>query len=388
MLAESALRLGLRPIAYTDDATGPASEICVDTVVGKIEEASKLETFVSRVPLIAFENEFIDCSLLKRAAQDPDRKFFPRLGAIEILQDKLEQKRLLKKLSINTSPFIELTTGGHAANEIERSLKALSGDIVLKWSRQGYDGKGVFVVHVGNASELKSAVPFIETAWSRSIPVYAEKKIDFIRELAIIGCVSIRGEIVSYPLVISEQERGICKEVVGPAVHLGVSFALQHQAREAVERISKDVGLCGAFGIEFFESREGELLVNEIAPRVHNSGHYSQNAFPVSQFENHWRAILGLPLFDPLAHPEASSPFFAMLNLLGPAGVSRPSESSPLPVAGSRSQLHWYGKKEIRPGRKLGHLNGTADSAEALAELLQELKASENAWIKQLKTSS
>jgi 5-(carboxyamino)imidazole ribonucleotide synthase len=385
MLAESALRLGLRPVAYTDDVDGPASETCVEIVEGKISDKETLKSFISRMPVIAFENEFVDCSHLRASTQEPDKKFFPRLKAIEILQDKLEQKKLLKKLSIPTSPFVELDSKKPASNEIQSALTQLAGDIVLKWSRQGYDGKGVKVVHAGRSEESNAAMSFIESAWSRSIPVYAEIKVDFIRELAIIGCVSIRGDSITYPLVISEQEKGICKEVIGPAIHLGTRTQLQDQAQEAVRKIAKEVGLVGSFGIEFFESRSGELLVNEIAPRVHNTGHYTQNAFPVSQFENHWRALLGLPLYNPMAHPGASAPFFAMLNLLGPEGVFRSAAISPLPIAGPRSQLHWYGKKDIRPGRKLGHFNGTADSAENLSELLKELKESEAHWIAKLR---
>lgn len=391
MLAESALRLGLKPIVYTDDVDGPASEICVDVAPGKISDAPSLKAFVSRVPLVAFENEFVDCKQLRASTSTPDSKFFPNLKAIEVLQDKLEQKKLLKKLGIATSPFIELVSNKGASDEIKRGLTSLAGDIVLKWSRQGYDGKGVKVVHADRPQDLASAIPFVESAWTRGIPVYAEKKVDFVRELAVIGCAgragsaSAQAEFVTYPLVISEQENGICKEVVGPAIHLGVARELQDQARDAAQKLAKEVGLIGSFGVEFFESRSGELLVNEIAPRVHNTGHYSQNAFPVSQFENHWRAILGLPLFDPLANPQASAPFFAMLNLLGPDGVSRTSASSPLPIAGAHSQLHWYGKKEIRPGRKLGHINGVADSAESLAQLLKELKECESDWIRALR---
>jgi 5-(carboxyamino)imidazole ribonucleotide synthase len=384
MLAESALRLGLKPIVYTDDINGPASEICVETVKGKIHDSILLKKFVDRMPFIVFENEFVDCNALRASTSNPDGKFFPNLRAIEILQDKLEQKKLLKKVGIATSPFVELKTSANASQEVQSALQLLSTDIVLKWSRQGYDGKGVKVVHEGKADELAAAIPFVESAWSRGIPVYAEKKVDFIRELAIIGCVSVRGDSVSYPLVISEQENGICKEVVGPAIHLGVNPKFQDQAREAARKIAEEVGLVGSFGIEFFESRSGELLVNEIAPRVHNTGHYTQNAFPVSQFENHWRAILGLPLFDPFKNLSASAPFFAMLNLLGPAGVSCEASQATLPVAGPHSQLHWYGKKDIRPGRKLGHINGTADSAESLSELLKELKSCEKQWIEAL----
>jgi 5-(carboxyamino)imidazole ribonucleotide synthase len=392
MLAESALRLGLKPVVFTDDADGPASEICVDTVVGKISDSVQLKKFVDRMPFIVFENEFVDCNALRRSTSNPDRKFFPNLRAIEILQDKLEQKKLLKRVGIATSPFTELKTGASASQEVESALKLLSTDIVLKWSRQGYDGKGVKVVHAGKSDDLTSAIPFVESAWSRGIPVYAEKKVDFIRELAIISCVAVsgdgsvshHGESVTYPLVISEQENGICKEVVGPAIHLGAPAKFQDQSQEAARKIAKEVGLVGSFGIEFFESRAGELLVNEIAPRVHNTGHYTQNAFPVSQFENHWRAILGLSLFDPLENPLAAAPFFAMLNLLGPTGVSCEASKAFLPIAGPHSQLHWYGKKDIRPGRKLGHLNGTADSTESLAALLKELKTCEKKWIEAL----
>lgn len=383
MLAESAFRLGLKPVVYTDDVDGPASEICVETVSGKINDAIQLKKFVERMPFIAFENEFVDCQQLRASTIQPDSKFFPNLKAIEILQDKLEQKKLLTRIGIPTSPFIEIDSNKGAPSEIQRSLASL-GDLVLKWSRQGYDGKGVKVVHANRAEDLTSAIPFVESAWSRGIPIYAEKKVDFVRELAIIGCASIKGEFVSYPLVISAQESGICKEVIGPAIELGVAPELQEQARDAAQKLAQEVSLVGSFGVEFFESRSGEILVNEIAPRVHNTGHYSQNAFPVSQFENHWRALLGLSLFDPLAEPKASAPFFAMLNLLGPQGISRTSASSPLPIAGAHSQLHWYGKKEIRPGRKLGHINGTADSAEGLARLLKELKSCEKQWIEAL----
>lgn len=381
MLAESALRLGLKPICYAEDAQGPASEICVETLVGQISDEDQLREFISRVSIVAFENEFVDCALLRASTRDPDSKFFPRLSAIETLQDKLKQKKLLQRLSIPTSPFTELKAGSDSTPEIERALQLLGNEIVLKWSRQGYDGKGVKLFSRGEP--LSTVQAFLDSAWSRGVSVYAEKRVDFVRELAIIGCASVRGENVTYPLVISEQENGICKQVTGPAIQLGVSERLQDEAVVAALQISQDVRLCGSFGIEFFETRDGELLVNEIAPRVHNTGHVTQNAFAVSQFENHWRALLGLPLFDPLREPGAA--FFAMRNLLGPEGVSLTTDHPALPVPGPHSELHWYGKREIRPDRKLGHLNGTADSLESLDALLKELEECESNWVQQLK---
>jgi phosphoribosylaminoimidazole carboxylase (NCAIR synthetase) len=194
-----------------------------------------------------------------------------------------------------------------------------------------------------------------------------------------MGVCSITGEFAHYPLVISEQQGGICKLVTGPATSLGVPKKLEDQAKECVRKIGLDASLVGAYGVEMFETREGEILINEIAPRVHNSGHYTQNACAVSQFENHWRALLGIPLHQP-----SHTPFFGMLNLLGPPGVNVKAAKTHLPVPGPHSELHWYGKEEIRPGRKLGHFNGIAHSPESLSALLKELKMCEEEWVKGL----
>lgn len=391
MLAESALRLGLRPVAYSEDLDCPAAELCVDVIQGRIEKSSpNLLRFLEEMPCVCFENEFVDCDVLEASTPEPERKFLPSLDSIRILQDKLRQKRLLAQLGIPTSPFVELDPRPGFAAEIQRASKELKAVIVLKWSRLGYDGKGVRVVETPSGADLDEAVKFCEVAASRGIAVYAERKIDFTRELAIISCASAAGtagaEVVTYPLVISEQESGICRRVTGPARLLGVNPALEIQAAQAAEKIARGVGLCGAFGIEFFETGGGELLVNEIAPRVHNTGHYTQNAFPASQFENHWRAILGLPLFHP--GRQNLAPFFAMLNLLGPSGVSVERDDLPLPVPGPATYLHWYAKRQVRPGRKLGHLNATAESGPQLEALLKELEICEKAWIEKIRKLS
>lgn len=389
MLAEAALRLGLRPVAFSEEEDCPAAEVCVEVIPGRVESSSaSLRRFLAEMPVVCFENEFVDCDALEAATPEHATKFFPRLPAIRILQDKLNQKKLLSRLGIPTSPFIELDPGRGFAAEIARAFHELQGAIVLKWSRLGYDGKGVRMVSSPSEPEIDGAVRFCEAASGRGIAVFAEGKIDFARELAIIGCASTRGspgggEVVCYPLVISEQEGGICRRVVGPARLLGVDPTLETQAIQAAEKTARGAGLSGAFGIEFFETRPGELLVNEIAPRVHNTGHYTQNAFPASQFENHWRAILELPLFDP--RQGSLAPFFAMLNLLGPAGLSFSPAEMPLPVPAPSAYLHWYGKREFRPGRKLGHLNATSRSAPELEGLLKELEIREKAWIKELR---
>lgn len=173
MLAESAHRLGLRPVVYTDEAKCPAADIAAETITAELSNTKKLKAFVKRTEFVAFENEFVDCSLLKKTGQSLTTKFYPRLSAIELLQDKLAQKKLFKKLNLPSSPFIEV----RQKRDIVRALEELEGDIVLKWSRQGYDGKGVKVVP---RSQAEAGEGFFDLAIKRKIPVYAEKRIDFI----------------------------------------------------------------------------------------------------------------------------------------------------------------------------------------------------------------
>ena len=172
------------------------------------------------------------------------------------------------------------------------------------------------------------------------------------------------------------------ESVIGSGVLLpgfGVDSWLEAEARQYAHLLSTRVGLNGAFGIEFFETQKGELLVNEIAPRVHNSGHYTQNACMTDQFENHLRAVLGWPLGS-----VRSQEAFAMLNLLGSSHSNSHihTHSMTLPVPGPQTYLHWYGKKESKPGRKLGHLNGVAESVEELECVLKELESCEQNWLK------
>lgn len=358
MLAEAARPLGLNPLVFSEDKNCPAAEIGVEIF-------NDLSSFLTRCPVVTFENEFVDCGKLHE--HEKESLFFPSIQAIETLQDKFRQKQILKKVSVPHSPFKIFSKQGDLPNQI-LSAQLQIGDLVLKWSRLGYDGKGVL-------TDMSKAAEFCANAWSKGSEIFAERKIDFVRELAVIACVSKTGDSFVYPLVISEQENGICRRVLGPATSLGVSAELQSQAEQAALTIAKETGLTGCFGIEFFETRDGKLLVNEIAPRVHNTGHYTQNAFPASQFENHWRAILGMPLNK----SKAGAKYFSMLNLLG---VKEGPSAAPAP--GPHSHVHWYGKRESRPGRKMGHLNGTAQSEAELKLVLDELAQIEKTWTQNL----
>jgi 5-(carboxyamino)imidazole ribonucleotide synthase len=380
MLAESAHRLGLTPVPLAETADSPAALLCPRAVVGTLGDEAALKRFFSETDVVIFENEFIDTDLLQRAALAAGgrARFSPSLATLNQLRDKLGQKELLRGLAIPSAPF-HAYPGGDLATWIGERAAAFGGRCVLKWGRMGYDGKGVFFLRDPKA-DLPAAEKFCRWATDRSLTLFAEQAVEFRRELALVACRSTTSEFLAYPLVISEQRDGICLDVTGPATAFGVSPEIERRAQEHARRIAEAARLEGCFALEFFERPDGDLWVNEMAPRVHNSGHYTQEACTTSQFENHLRATLGLPLGKPT--PRAA---FVMGNLLGPAGVELDSASAPLPVPGPELQLHWYGKRDIRGGRKLGHLNGIAASRDALGPVVAAMRENRASWERSLR---
>jgi 5-(carboxyamino)imidazole ribonucleotide synthase len=379
MLACAAQKMGIRPVVLAENSFAPAAQVCSDLVYGSVHDAQVLRWFFAQVDRVIFENEFVDCARLSETSTPFGVEFCPSLAVIAELQDKYQQKLLFQRLSLPAAEFKRLEFDQYTPELLQEVLESFGGQCVLKWARLGYDGKGVFVLSKSPESLLAGA-DFCRQAAKHNSSVYAEQWIGFKRELAIISVYSISGEMAFYPLVVSEQHDGICSRVCGPATAMGVSPQLEIRARRYAELIAKEVHLHGTFGIEFFESSSGDLLVNEIAPRVHNSGHYTQNASMTDQFENHIRATMGITLGS-----VSSAAGFAMLNILGPqqpaAQRSKAQWNCRLPLPGPRSHLHWYGKSEIRPGRKLGHINGSVDEIDHLESLLKELEQSRNSWI-------
>lgn len=395
MLADAALALGLSPFILAP-LDSPAAAIFPDRLIpwaasNAPEDDRALADLFARAKDIAFENEFLDCDQLERVASRavPERgvRFHPPLRAIRELQDKLRQKEILVDLGIPTAPFRRIEPGADTGMAVEGALAAYEGNAVFKWSRLGYDGKGVRLAS-DTPEGRDAATAFCRESLARDVPAYAEQKVDFRRELAIIACRSEAGEFDAYPLVVSEQENGICKRVLGPATALGVPARIEREARTHAQRLAEAMGLTGVFALELFETVEGELLVNEIAPRVHNSGHYTQDACRTSQFENHWRAILG-PALGLCMGNTVPIGAFGMLNLLGPDSldIEMPRSRSALPFAspGAPLRLHWYGKASVRPRRKVGHVNGVAPSAGHLPVIERELARYEAIWRASLK---
>ncbi len=373
MLIQAAQSMGTHPLLYSQSKKAPASLVCKN-----IEK--DLKTFLAKTKIVCFESEFIDVEKLSKLKMKQN-KFVPSLKTMQILQNKLEQKKLLTALKIPTAPFEKFNSKKASLNEwLKHCLK--NNRTTLKWARMGYDGKGVFFLKKQNQ---KQALEFCKKAQSQKIDLYAEEKINFIKETAIIACYSLSKKFKTYSLVITEQENGICKKVFGPITSFGISKSLSKQLQTSAEKtafkLAKKLNLHGTFAIEFFLTKTSKLLVNEIAPRVHNSGHYTMNAATTSQFENHIRAILDLPLGKTTTNKK-----FIMLNLLGPRSgkLSNSIWATLKKVPKEISyQLHWYEKKIPSPGRKLGHINFTSTPTTSTQKLLVVAEQKSNTWDKQ-----
>lgn len=335
MLALAGHPLGISVSVLTAHASDPAALVCGTTQLGSLEDEKDLKKFLTGVDCATFESEFVNTQKMK-LCKPAALHVFPDLDVIEAIQDRLSQKQLLNRYKIPTSPWIEVAHKKDLAEARERFPKGF----VLKQRRFGYDGYGTFVFNNGVGDEsalLKSSHGFI-----------AEEFIAFKRELAVSVVRSKKYGTITLPLVESVQRESRCYSVCGPTEHTG----LKSLEKKIIELMNA-VDYVGILAFELFDTGKS-LLVNELAPRVHNSAHYSQDALMCSQFEYHLRAGLGLPL----PKVERRCKGFAMVNLLGEGGDVSLSRKP-------HGFLHWYGKTENRKGRKLGHINilGTSPKA-------------------------
>jgi 5-(carboxyamino)imidazole ribonucleotide synthase len=241
-------------------------------------------------------------------------------------------------------------------------VEAFGLPCVLKTTRGGYDGKGVWVVR--EAGDAAEAFEVAADQADRGVRILAEELVDFRRELSALVARSPSGQAAAYPVVQTTQLDGICHEVVAPAPDLDPELA--GQAQQLALRIAGELGVTGILAVELFETVDGRLLVNELAMRPHNTGHWSQDGAVTSQFENHLRAVLDLPL----GSPEPRAPWTVMVNILGSddPSVGRLYDGYPHVLARDpRLRVHLYGK-DLRPGRKVGHVNAYGDDLDEVLE--------------------
>jgi 5-(carboxyamino)imidazole ribonucleotide synthase len=314
-------------------------------VTAEYSDYDALDKFAHGLALVTYEFENVPVEAARHLAKHVP--VYPPPQALEAAQDRLNEKNLFQKLGIPTTEFVAVDS----ATGLDEAVRKLGLPCVLKTRRLGYDGKGQWVLRSqDDIANLKKDFP--------STLLILEKFVSFVRELSILAVRGRSDETAFYPLVENHHRGGILRLSLSPAPRL--SDALQHEAENAARRILEALDYVGVLAVELFEC-DGHLLANEIAPRVHNSGHWSIEGAVTSQFENHLRAVAGLPLG--VTRTLGCS---AMLNLIGE--VPEAAELLTVPDA----HLHLYGKA-LRPGRKVGHVTVRADSEEQLSVRLKEL---------------
>ncbi len=365
MLAEAAMPLGYQCVFLEDSADCPAS------LYGQVYTSEQLDEFIAAADVFTLEFENTPTATVERLAELSKAKqkqgMFPPLIALDVAQDRLKEKQLFNELDIATVPFVSISS----LAELQQASQTLGLPIVLKTSRGGYDGKGQYVIK--ETSDIKLAWQALEDAvsgkgslTSTPAPLIAEGFINFSREVSIIAARAQDGSVRCYDLVENHHYQGILAKTQAPAVGTSHLFT---KAQKTMTTLMNHLDYVGVMALELFVSKDDQgydqLLANEIAPRVHNSGHWSIEGAITSQFENHIRAVVGLPLGDTdNIHPAI------MVNVLG----SYPELKSVLAIDGAH--YHSYHKAE-RPDRKIAHItlmpNDVADLEPALAKLVTSL---------------
>lgn len=346
MLALAGYPLGLR-FRFLDPKAETSVAALAEHVQAAYDDERALITFAEGLALVTYEFENVPVESARLLAQHVP--VYPPPRALEVAQDRLNEKTLFQSLGIPTSPFAPV----HTLAELRQALEVIGLPAVLKTRRFGYDGKGQVVLREPSD---------VDRAWARlgGVPLIAEGFVPFEREVSIIAVRRRNGQTAFYPLVENQHRDGILRLSLAPAP--GLTPDLQQRAEAKAQRILEALDYVGVLAIEFFQLA-GRLLANEMAPRVHNSGHWTIEGAQTSQFENHLRAILDLPLGSTQAVGHS-----AMLNLIG----TIPPASDVLAVPDAH--LHLYGKLP-QPGRKLGHVTIRADAPELVQERLSRLRS-------------
>ncbi|MDX2155292.1 MAG: 5-(carboxyamino)imidazole ribonucleotide synthase [Hyphomicrobiaceae bacterium] len=336
MLAQAASRLGLRTHVYADDA-GPALDVAGAHSIGSYTSLPRLDEFARGVDVVTYEFENVPVIAAEHlAGRVPVR---PGARALAVAQDRIAEKTFIRDLGIAVAPFAAISHSG----DLEAAAACLASwgsPGILKTSRLGYDGKGQ--VGIASASELAGAFAALG-----GVPCVLEQRLTFVAEVSVLVVRSVDGQLSTYDIPRNEHAGGILRRSTVPS---GLPPAADAMARRMASRVAEALGYVGVLGVEMFylgESAVEPLVINEIAPRVHNSGHWTMDACVVGQFENHVRAVAGWPLGDATRHSDA-----VMQNLIG-----HDADDWPRIAALPGACIHLYGKREAREGRKMGHVN-------------------------------
>ena len=333
MTALAAARLGYRVHVYTPEPDSPCAEVSAAATVADFTDAAALAAFADAVDVVTLEWENVPPEAVGLLAQlVPVR---PGAAVLTVTRDRIREKTFVNCLGIATAPW----RPAHSAADVATALEELGRPAVLKVARLGYDGKGQ--VRIGPGTDPETA--WHDLAGGHALDAVVEAFVEFACEISVIVARAADGAMSSYPAVENEHEHHILARTIVPA---RVTPEIAAEAEAIARRITEALGVIGLLAVEMFVGRDGRVLVNELAPRPHNSGHWTMDACATSQFEQLVRAVCGLPLGATDHLTEA-----VMENLIG-AGIERWPEL----IAAPGARLHLYGKREVRPGRKMGHV--------------------------------
>lgn len=351
MMAPPAIALGV-PMRLLAEAEGvSAAQVIADQQVGDYRDLATLREVTDGCSVVTFDHEHVPTEHL-HALEDAGIAVRPGPEALVHAQDKVVMREAMK--AHGGAPQPRWSVVGSAAE-----VEAFGFPCVLKVSRGGYDGRGVWVVR--GTDDV--AEPLAE-AEQRGVRLLAEELVAYRRELSALVARAPSGQAAAYPVVATTQLYGICHEVIAPAPDLDPDLA--GEAQQLALSIAGELGVTGILAVELFETADGRILINELAMRPHNTGHWSQDGAVTSQFENHLRAVLDLPL----GSPEPRAPWTVMVNILGSPDpeVGHLYDGYPHALARDpRLRAHLYGK-ELRPGRKVGHVNAYGDDLDEVLE--------------------
>ena len=348
MMIVPAGKLGIEIKVLAETQDSPAAEAA--TLVGDFTDLETVLTFAKSVDVITFDHEHVPLAILQQLEQQ-GISVQPSSKALAHAQNKLVMRQALEKIGAPNPIWKEVST----ANQLDQFINEHGPEVVVKTPIGGYDGKGVRVVSSSEQVSDWLASPMLASLGGSLL---VEQKVSFKRELAQLSARNPAGDFVSWPVVETRQKNGVCSEVLSPAPN--ISSEMSTEAVKIARLISESLGVTGNLAVEMFETTKGELLVNELAMRPHNSGHFTIEGSVTSQFEQHLRAVLNLPLgkTDPIR------PVAVMANLLGVSDsqdlvANRDKVMSLFPEV----NIHLYGKAP-RLGRKLGHITVIGDDAD------------------------
>jgi 5-(carboxyamino)imidazole ribonucleotide synthase len=355
MTHQAAIALGQRLRVLADSADEPAAQVTPDVVIGSHTDLEDLRRVAAGADALTFDHEHVPTELLEKLVAE-GVNVAPPPHALVHAQDKLVMRRRLEALGAAVPRYAEIGT----IDDLDAFAKRLDAPIVVKAVRGGYDGRGV-----GLARDLAHAREIAGGYLADGVPVLAEERVQLRRELAALVARSPFGQGAAWPVVETVQADGICVLVIAPAPELPANVAAA--AQQLALRLAAELGVVGVLAVELFETTDGALLVNELAMRPHNSGHWTMDGARTSQFEQHLRAVLDYPLGD----TDAIAPVTVMANVLGAAQQPEMTVDERLHHLYARmpdARVHLYGKAE-RPGRKVGHINFVGDDIADLPKL-------------------